>query len=46
MDLAVTILHICKQSNLGCGLYEEKLPIAEETRQAAFKFGLDPRFVR
>jgi thiamine-monophosphate kinase len=36
------VLHICKQSNLGCRLYEEKLPIAELTRQAAFKFGLDP----
>ncbi len=36
------ILHICRQSNVGCRLYEEKLPIAEQTRQAAFKFGLDP----
>jgi thiamine-monophosphate kinase len=36
------VLHICKQSNLGCRLYEEKLPVAEESRQAAFKFGLDP----
>ncbi|MEP6844492.1 MAG: thiamine-phosphate kinase [Panacibacter sp.] len=36
------VLHICKQSNLGCRLYEEKLPIADLTRQAAFKFGLDP----
>jgi len=36
------ILHICKQSELGCRIYEEKLPIAEPTKQAAFKFGLDP----
>jgi len=36
------ILHICRQSNVGCRLYEDKLPIAEQTRQAAFKFGLDP----
>ena len=36
------ILHICRQSNLGCRLYEEKLPIAEQSRKAAFKFGLDP----
>ncbi len=36
------ILHICRQSNLGCRLYEDKLPIAEQTRKAAFKFGLDP----
>lgn len=36
------VLHLCRQSNLGCRVYEEKLPIAEETRAAAFKFGLDP----
>lgn len=40
--LSSDVLHICKQSNLGCRIYEEKLPIAEESRQAAFKFGLDP----
>ena len=36
------VLHLCKQSNLGCVLYEEKIPIAEESRKAAYKFGLDP----
>lgn len=40
--LSSEILHICKQSQLGCRIYEEKLPLAEETRKAAFKFGLDP----
>src|SRR5690242_14463886 len=40
--LSSEILHICTQSNLGCILYEEKLPIAEQTRNAAFKFNLDP----
>src|SRR5579863_161284 len=40
--LSSEILHICRQSNLGCVLYEEKIPIAEETRNAAFKFELDP----
>lgn len=40
--LSSEILHICKDSGLGCRLYEEKLPIAEETRQAAFKFEIDP----
>ncbi|MFL5739847.1 MAG: thiamine-phosphate kinase [Flavisolibacter sp.] len=40
--LSSEILHICKQSNTGCVLYEEKLPIAEETKMAAFKFNLDP----
>ena len=42
MDLSSEILHICKQSKLGCVLYEEKIPVAEETRKAAFKFEIDP----
>ena len=36
------VLHLCKQSNLGCRVYEEKLPIHDDARRAAFKFGLDP----
>lgn len=40
--LSSEILHLCKQSKLGCILYEEKIPIADDTRQAAFKFNLDP----
>jgi thiamine-monophosphate kinase len=40
--LSSEILHICKQSNLGCVLYEDKLPIADATRNAAFKFEIDP----
>src|SRR5436189_4503466 len=40
--LSSEILHICKQSNLGCRIYEEKLPIAEEMRTAAYKFQIDP----
>lgn len=40
--LSSEILHICKQSKVGCVLYEEKIPIAEETKMAAFKFNLDP----
>lgn len=40
--LSSEILHICKQSNLGCMLYEDKIPVHEEGRQAAYKFGLDP----
>ncbi|MCX6207188.1 MAG: thiamine-phosphate kinase [Bacteroidetes bacterium] len=36
------VLHLCKQSNLGCRIYEEKLPISDESRRAAYKFGLDP----
>ena len=40
--LSSEILHICKQSELGCVLYEEKIPVAEETKKAAFKFEVDP----
>jgi thiamine-monophosphate kinase len=40
--LSSEILHLCRQSGLGCVLYEEKIPIAEDTRNAAYKFELDP----
>lgn len=40
--LSSEVLHICRQSSLGCVLYEEKIPIAEEMRKAAFKFEIDP----
>jgi thiamine-monophosphate kinase len=40
--LSSEILHICKQSDLGCLIYEERLPIAEEMKNAAYKFQIDP----
>ena len=40
--LSSEMLHICEKSGLGCVLYEEKLPISEDTRNAAFKFQIDP----
>ncbi|MBS1626639.1 MAG: thiamine-phosphate kinase [Bacteroidetes bacterium] len=40
--LSSEVLHICKQSNLGCVVYEEKIPIHDAAKNAAFKFGLDP----
>jgi thiamine-monophosphate kinase len=40
--LSSEILHICDQSGLGCRLYEEKIPIADEMRNAAYKFEIDP----
>jgi thiamine-monophosphate kinase len=40
--LSSETLHICKQSNLGCIIYEEKIPIHEEARQFAYKLELDP----
>lgn len=38
--LSSEMLHICKQSGTGCVLYEEKLPIHEQTRENARKFGI------
>jgi thiamine-monophosphate kinase len=40
--LSSEIMHIAKQSNLGCVLYEEKIPLHPETKRAALKFTLDP----
>ncbi|HTN07211.1 thiamine-phosphate kinase [Agriterribacter sp.] len=40
--LSSDLLHICKQSNVGCVLHEDKIPIAEEARQFAFKLDMDP----
>ena len=40
--LASEILHICTQSNKGCSLYEEKIPIDPMTYETAREFGLDP----
>jgi thiamine-monophosphate kinase len=40
--LSSEILHICKDSNLGCVLYEEKIPIHEEMKKAVYKFEMDP----
>ncbi len=34
--------HICKESAVGAELIQEKLPISEDLRQAAQKFGQDP----
>jgi thiamine-monophosphate kinase len=40
--LASEILHICKQSNKGCQVYEEKIPIDPMTFETAREFNLDP----
>ena len=40
--LSSDALHICKQSNLGCIIYEDKIPVHEEARQFAYKLELDP----
>jgi len=40
--LSSEILHICKQSNTGCILYEEKIQVNDTARQFAYKLELDP----
>lgn len=40
--LSSEILHICKQSSVGCKLYEDKIPIHDEAKQFAYKLELDP----
>jgi thiamine-monophosphate kinase len=40
--LSSEALHICKQSNLGCVIYEDKIPIHEDARMFAYKLELDP----
>lgn len=40
--LASEIFHICKGSNKGCSLYEEKIPIDPSTASMAHEFQIDP----
>ena len=40
--LSSEIMHICKQSNVGCMIEEENVPIAEETYNTALSFNIDP----
>ncbi|WP_460681022.1 thiamine-phosphate kinase [Mucilaginibacter koreensis] len=40
--LASEVLHICRQSNKGCNLYEEKIPVDPMTYETAREFNLDP----
>jgi len=40
--LSSEILHICKQSECGCDIYEDKIPIDPQTYDRAREFGLDP----
>ncbi|MBC7848163.1 MAG: thiamine-phosphate kinase [Chitinophagaceae bacterium] len=40
--LSSEILHLCEESALGCVIYEEKIPISEDMKAAAFKFEIDP----
>jgi len=40
--LASEIMHICQQSETGCTIYEDKLPLDPMTYETARELGLDP----
>ncbi len=40
--LSSEMLHLCKNSNTGCVLYEEKIPFHDETKETALEFNIDP----
>lgn len=40
--LASELLHLCKAGNLGCTIYDEKIPVDQETFNSAREFNLDP----
>jgi thiamine-monophosphate kinase len=40
--LASEIKHICKQSSVGCTVYEDKIPIDQQTWDLARSFNMDP----
>lgn len=40
--LSSEVLHICKQSGVGCIIREEKIPIHPQSFDTAWEFGIDP----
>ena len=40
--LASEVLHLCKQSDVGCKIYENKIPIDAHTREVAIEFNIIP----
>ncbi len=40
--LASELLHLCKASACGCQVYDDRIPIAQETREAAGEFQIEP----
>lgn len=40
--LASELFHICKQSHVGCKIYEEKIPININTAEACKEFSMEP----
>ena len=40
--LSSEIIHLCKSSNKGCQIYEDKIPISDDSLQACKEFNLEP----
>jgi len=40
--LASEIFHLCKESNVGCQLYETKIPIDPSTHKTSMEFNINP----
>jgi thiamine-monophosphate kinase len=40
--LSSELLHICKQSECGCQVYDDRIPVADETAEAAREFQMEP----
>lgn len=40
--LSSELFHICSQSKVGCKIYEEKIPIHEETAEVSAEFSIEP----
>lgn len=40
--LSSELLHLCKKSECGCQVYDERIPVADETAEAAKEFQMEP----
>ena len=40
--LSSEIMHLCKKSNVGCNLHEEKVPMDEQTKKMAEELNINP----
>ncbi|MCF6332058.1 MAG: thiamine-phosphate kinase [Draconibacterium sp.] len=40
--LSSEIIHLCKNSKVGCNLYEEKIPMDEQTKEMAEEMNINP----
>ncbi|MFO7670206.1 MAG: thiamine-phosphate kinase [Bacteroidales bacterium] len=40
--LSSELLHLCKASGIGCQVYDDRIPVAKETREVAGEFRMEP----